>query len=59
MNKQAEDPMRKVFLYMTMTCDHPVAIGNGKGVFTGRVNLELVSAKTYTSGVMRVRYRPR
>ena len=38
---------------------HPVAIGNGKGVFTNRVNLELISAKTYTSGVMRVCYRPR
>jgi dihydrofolate reductase len=38
---------------------HPVAIGSGKGVFTQRVNLELVSAKTYTSGVMRVCYRPR
>ena len=38
---------------------HPVAIGNGKRVFTDRVNLELVSAKTYTSGVMRVCYRPR
>ena len=37
---------------------HPVAIGNGKRVFTDRVNLELVSAKTYQSGVMRVRYRP-
>src|SRR5436190_1854268 len=36
-----------------------LAIGNGKGVFTNRVNLELVSAKTYTSGVMRVCYRPR
>jgi dihydrofolate reductase len=38
---------------------HPVALGNGKGVFTNRVNLKLVSAKTYTSGVMRVCYRPR
>ena len=38
---------------------HPVAIGNGKGVFTKRVNLELVSVKTYTSRVMRVCYRPR
>ncbi len=38
---------------------HPVAIGNGKRVFTDRVNLELVSAKTYQSGVMRVCYRPR
>ena len=37
---------------------HPVAIGNGQHVFTGRVNLELVSAKTYQSGVMRVCYRP-
>ena len=38
---------------------HPVAIGNGKRVFTDRINLELVSAKTYQSGVMRVCYRPR
>lgn len=37
---------------------HPVAIGNGKRVFTDRVNLELVSAKTYQSGVLRVCYRP-
>ena len=37
---------------------HPVAIGDGKRVFTDRVNLELVSAKTYKSGVMRVCYRP-
>ncbi|HWZ19471.1 MAG TPA: dihydrofolate reductase family protein [Ktedonobacteraceae bacterium] len=37
---------------------HPVAIGNGQGVFTDRVNLELVSTKTYRSGVMRVCYRP-
>jgi dihydrofolate reductase len=38
---------------------HPVTIGNGQHVFTDRVNLELVSAKTYKSGVMRVCYRPR
>jgi dihydrofolate reductase len=38
---------------------HPVAIGNGKRVFTDRADLELVSAKTYTSGIMRVCYRPR
>jgi len=38
---------------------HPVAIGKGQGVFTNRVNLELVSTKTYKSGVMRVCYRPR
>ncbi len=37
---------------------HPVAIGNGQHVFTDRVNLELVSTKTYKSGVMRVCYRP-
>jgi dihydrofolate reductase len=37
---------------------HPVAIGKGQRVFTDRVNLELVSTKTYTSGVMRVWYRP-
>jgi dihydrofolate reductase len=38
---------------------HPVAIGQGQRVFTDRVNLELVSTKSYTSGVMRVCYRPR
>ena len=37
---------------------HPVAIGNGQRIFTDRVNLELVSTKTYKSGVMRVCYRP-
>jgi dihydrofolate reductase len=37
---------------------HPVAIGKGQSVFTKRVNLELVSVKTYKSGVMRVHYRP-
>jgi dihydrofolate reductase len=37
---------------------HPVAIGKGQRVFTHRVNLELVSAKTYTSGVVRACYRP-
>ncbi len=37
---------------------HPVAIGDGQSVFTDRVNLELVSTKTYKSGVMRVCYRP-
>jgi len=38
---------------------HPVAIGKGQSVFTNRVNLELVSTKTYKSGVMRICYRPR
>lgn len=37
---------------------HPVAIGKGQSVFTNRVSLELVSVKTYTSGVMRAHYRP-
>jgi len=37
---------------------HPVAIGKGQSVFTKRVNLELVSVKTYKSGVMRVHSRP-
>jgi dihydrofolate reductase len=37
---------------------HPVAIGTGQRVFTDRVNLELVSAKTYPCGVMRICYRP-
>ena len=37
---------------------HPVATGTGQRVFTDRVNLELVSTKTYPSGVMRVCYRP-
>lgn len=38
---------------------HPVAIGEGKRLFTGKTSLELVSAKTYKSGVIQVRYRPR
>ena len=38
---------------------HPVASGIGKRLFTNKVNLELVSAKTYKSGVMKVCYRPR
>lgn len=38
---------------------HPVVIGEGKSVFTDRVDLELVDAKTYKSGVVRMTYRPR
>ncbi len=38
---------------------HPVAIGSGKSLFTGRAGLELVKVKTYSSGVMWVCYRPR
>ena len=37
---------------------HPVALGTGKRVFTGRTGLELIDAKTYPSGVVRARYRP-
>jgi dihydrofolate reductase len=37
---------------------HPVALGSGKRVFTGKTGLELIDAKTYRSGVIRARYRP-
>ena len=37
---------------------HPVTLGDGKRVFTGRTSLELISAKTYRSGVVRASYRP-
>ena len=37
---------------------HPVALGRGKRVFNGKAGLELIDAKTYRSGVIRVRYRP-
>jgi dihydrofolate reductase len=37
---------------------HPVALGNGRRVFTGRTALKLIEAKTYQSGVTRARYRP-
>lgn len=36
---------------------HPVAIGSGKRIFTGKTGLELIDAKTYRSGVIRARYR--
>ena len=38
---------------------HPVTIGKGQSVFTGRMNLELVRTKAYRSGVTRAWYRPR
>jgi dihydrofolate reductase len=38
---------------------HPVAIGEGKRLFTSKVQLKLVSVKAYKSGVIQVRYRPR
>ena len=37
---------------------HPVALGAGQRVFTGKTSLELIDAKTYRSGVIRARYRP-
>jgi dihydrofolate reductase len=37
----------------------PVALGVGKKLFISKVDLEMVSAKTYKSGVIRVCYRPR
>jgi dihydrofolate reductase len=36
---------------------HPVALGSGKRVFTGKTSLELTGAKTYRSGVIRATYR--
>lgn len=37
---------------------HPVAIGTGKRLFTTKVNLELVSEKTYKSGITRFCFYP-
>jgi dihydrofolate reductase len=37
---------------------HPVAIGAGKPLFTRKTSLKLVSARTYDSGVMQLRYQP-
>jgi dihydrofolate reductase len=37
---------------------HPVTLGRGKRIFTGKTSLELIDAKTYRSGVIRARYRP-
>jgi dihydrofolate reductase len=37
---------------------HPVALGAGQRVFTGKDGLELIDAKAYRSGVVRARYRP-
>jgi dihydrofolate reductase len=38
---------------------HPVAIGSGKGLFTTKVDHQLVSSKSYATGVVRLRYRAR
>ena len=37
---------------------HPVVLGSGRRVFTGRAGLTLIDAKTYRSGVIRARYEP-
>jgi len=37
---------------------HPIAIGEGKRLFTSKIKLELVSSKAYKSGVIQIRYRP-
>jgi dihydrofolate reductase len=37
---------------------HPVTLGDGQRIFTGKTSLELIDTKTYRSGVIRARYRP-
>jgi len=37
---------------------HPVVLGGGRRIFTGKTSLELVDTRTYASGVTRARYRP-
>lgn len=37
---------------------HPVAIGSGRPLFPSGVQLVLIAAKSYASGVVRLRYRP-
>jgi len=37
---------------------HPIAIGAGRPLFTRKSELQLTSAKTYESGVTRLRYEP-
>ncbi len=38
---------------------HPIAIGAGKPLFTQKAELQLISAKTYDSGFVRLRYQTR
>ncbi len=38
---------------------HPIAIGAGKPLFTQETELQLTSAKTYDSGVIRLQYTAR
>ena len=37
---------------------HPVALGSGRALFETKTDLELISAKMYASGVVRLRYQP-
>jgi dihydrofolate reductase len=37
---------------------HPISIGTGQPLFTEKTELQLACAKTYGSGVVRLRYRP-
>jgi dihydrofolate reductase len=37
---------------------HPVAIAQGKPLFTSRMGLKYVSSKSYKTGAMQMRYRP-
>jgi dihydrofolate reductase len=37
---------------------HPIAIGVGQPLFTQKSELQLTNAKTYESGVIRLRYQP-
>jgi dihydrofolate reductase len=37
---------------------HPIAIGTGQPLFTQKTELQLADAKTYDSGVVRLRYQP-
>ena len=48
--------LRLVDEYVLMV--HPIAIDEGKRLFTQRTPLELVSATPYGNGVTQLRYRP-
>jgi dihydrofolate reductase len=37
---------------------HPIAIGSGHPLFTQQTELQLINAKAYDSGVIRLRYQP-
>ena len=38
---------------------HPIAIGSGRPLFTQETALQLIGAKAYDAGVMRLRYQAR